>query len=139
MRRVLLALALWAAASSLALAYLLFSSPRAGEISIDIGIGYGNGTVVWFNGTRLQEGSTLLDATEAVAEVEYSSYPMGAFVESINGVENSHPYYWMWWYWDGSSWREGPVAADRYALSDGDVVFWLYEDTSVSPLRPPPG
>ena len=109
-------------------------------IRVNLGIGLWNGTVVWHNGTLVPRGSTLLDVTVAVADVNYTEYPgMGAFVVSINGVENSDPYYWMWWVWTPwVGWQEGPVAADRYVVVDGETLFWYYEDTSQSPLPKPP-
>lgn len=108
-------------------------------IRVDIGIKYKNGTVEWHNSTSLRSGATLLEATAEVAEVSYTEHPgMGCFVDSINGVRNEHPYYWIWWYWDrGSGWMLGPVAADKYALSDGEIVIWFYEDTSQYPPQKP--
>ena len=63
---------------------------------------------------------------------------MGVLVESINGVKNEDPFYWMWWIWtDWGGWQEGPVAADKYVVSDKEVLLWYYEDTSQSPLPKP--
>ncbi|MDK2464426.1 MAG: DUF4430 domain-containing protein [Candidatus Korarchaeota archaeon] len=109
-------------------------------VTVNLGIGIQGGEVTWHNGTRVKKGSTLLDVTLAVASVNYTEYPgMGAFVESINGVANSNPYYWMWWTWtDWGGWQEGPIAADRYVVMDGETLFWYYEDTSQSPLPTPP-
>jgi len=88
----------------------------------------------------METGSTLLDLTCNVSNVNYTSYgSMGCFVNSINGVENENPMFWMWWYWnDYSGWIEGPVAADKYVISDGEILMWFYENTSISPLPTPP-
>ena len=109
------------------------------EVQVSIAICYGD-RIEWFNNTKVKVGSTLLDVTLKVAEVNYTVYPgMGAFVNSINNVENKHPYYWMWWFWtDYEGWVEGPVAADKYVVSDGEILCWFYEDTSKTPLPKPP-
>ncbi|MCS7103050.1 MAG: DUF4430 domain-containing protein [Candidatus Korarchaeum sp.] len=133
-------LLIWAlVATSLYLQQAL--KPQASEelLRVNIGIKYKNGTVEWHNSTAVSSGSTLLDATRKVAVVNHTEYPgMGSFVNSINGVKNEHPYYWMWWYWDKSmGWILGPIAADKYLLSDGEVVIWFYEDTSQYPPQKP--
>lgn len=107
-------------------------------IHVNLGINDGKSTK-WFNGTAVKAGSSLLNVTMLVANVEYTVYPgMGVFVESINGVKNEHPYYWMWWTWTSYGWFEGPVAADKYIVGDGETLFWYYENTSISPLPIPP-
>lgn len=112
---------------------------KARLITVNIGFKYKDGKVEWHNSTKVPSGSTLLDATESVAEVNYTVYPgMGAFITSINGVKNEKPYYWMWWTWNPSTgWTLGPVAADKYVLSAGETVLWYYEDTSKYPPAKP--
>ncbi len=119
---------------------LLQAKQTEGEtITVNIGFKYKDGRVEWHNSTQVAKGSTLLDATKSVAEVNYTIYPgMGAFVNSINGVKNDKPYYWMWWTWNPSTgWTLGPVAADKYVLSDKETVMWYYEDTSKYPPAKP--
>ncbi len=108
-------------------------------ITVNIGLKYRDGRIEWHNSTKVPSGSTLLDATEVVANVNYTVYPgMGAFINSINGVRNEKPYYWMWWTWNPSmGWTLGPVAADKYVLSNGETVLWYYEDTSKYPPTKP--
>ncbi|MEM1983762.1 MAG: DUF4430 domain-containing protein [Candidatus Korarchaeum sp.] len=123
--------------------FLYFQRSPAPQVSekivrVNLGIKYKNGTVEWHNSTSLKEGSTLLDATSKVAIVNYTKYPTGCFVDSINGVRNEHPYYWIWWYWEETTgWTLGPVAADKYVPSDGEVVMWFYEDTTQWPPQRP--
>ncbi|MEM1574639.1 MAG: DUF4430 domain-containing protein [Nitrososphaerota archaeon] len=130
-------------ASSLSIYYYyqyseLLKKIQGTTIHVNLGINDGK-TIKWFNGTAIKLGSSLLDLTMLVANVNYTIYPgMGAFVNSINGVENSHPYYWMWWMWTPYGWMEGPVAADRYIVGDGETLYWYYENTSISPLPMPP-
>jgi len=110
-------------------------------IYVNLGINYGDETpTTWFNRTEVTLGATLLDVTAKVATVNYTVYPgMGVLVTSINDVENSHPYYWMWWMWtEWGGWVEGPVAADRYVVANGETLFWYYENPSISPPPKPP-
>lgn len=113
-------------------------SMEKGTVKVNIGFKYGNGKMEWHNATLLPAGSTLLNATIAVADVNYTLYGMGAFVNSINGVKNEKPNYWIWWTWNPSTgWTLGPVAADKYVLSDGETVLWYYENTSKYPPEKP--
>jgi len=112
-----------------------------GTIKVNIGIDYGNGSRVWFNFTEIKLGETLLDATLKVAKVDYTTYPFGVFVNSIEGVANDPEklMFWIWWYWDSDAnqWKLGPVGCDKYVLSDGLTVIWCYESTAVWPPSPP--
>lgn len=114
------------------------SQGREQLVTVNIGIKYKNGSVEWYNATRVPSGSTLLNVTTKIADVNYTVWGIGAFVNSINGVKNEKPYYWMWWRWDPSmGWTLGPVAADKYVMSDGEIVMWYYEDTSSYPPEKP--
>ena len=59
--------------------------------TVDIMIDYGNGTAAWFNGTRIGAGESLLNATRRVAELDYTVFEFGAFVNTVNGVGNMPP------------------------------------------------
>lgn len=103
-------------------------------VLVSVGIDYGNGTVVWYNETLLPRGATPLSALVAVAVVEYKVSSMGAYVTSVNGVEEkilskSEGYSWLWYILDRERGQLvlGPVAADRYKLVSGDVILWRYE------------
>jgi hypothetical protein len=72
--------------------------------------------------------STVLDALLAAAEasdiiVEHHQESMGAFVDSIDGVENGRDGHFWSYYLDG---EYGTVAADRAALESGAIVRWVY-------------
>ena len=94
-------------------------------VKVSIMIDYGNGTVIWFNGTRVGAGETLLNATLRVADVAYTVSDFGAFVDAVNGVRGLENHYWLWYTYDGG-WVMGPVGADVWRLHDGDVVAWRY-------------
>lgn len=108
---------------------------------VNIGIDYGNGTRVWYNGTK---AATLYDAmVNAGWKVEGKSYgAMGFFVTSINGIENSDSTltYWGWWSWTDFGWSHGGSACDKYILSPGETVIWYYSktDPSTFEMTPPP-
>ncbi len=138
-------LLIWAISSSMLAVYSYYQLKETKKalyrerIEVDLGIKFWNGTITWYNKTQVPAGSTLLDVTMLVAEVNYTTYPgMGVLVESINGVKNEHPFYWIWWIWtDWGGWQEGPVAADKYVVSDKEVLLWYYENTSQSPFPKP--
>ena len=94
-------------------------------VTVDIMVDYGNGTVAWFNGTRVSPGETLLNATLRVADVVYTVSEFGAFVDAVNGVSGAENHYWLWYTYEGG-WAMGPVGADAWRLHDGDVVAWRY-------------
>jgi hypothetical protein len=142
---VLLLLA-WAVAATSAASFLYIENGslrrelEAGEkllgnlVLVNVGIDYGNGTVTWYNNTPLPRGATPLSALVAVATVEYKVSGMGAYITSVNGVEEkilskNEGYSWLWYILDREKGQLvlGPVAADRYKLASGDVVLWRYE------------
>jgi len=98
-------------------------------VTVDIMIYYGNGTATWYNGTRVSAGESLLEATERVAELDYSVTEYGAFVNAVNGVSGEPNKYWMWSHYDGG-WQLGPVGADQWRLHSGDRVAWAYMEFS---------
>jgi hypothetical protein len=94
-------------------------------IKVNIKVDYGNGTIIWYNNTRVSLGESLLNATETTAALAVSHSSMGSFVTSINGVGDDPNAWWLWWYNDGG-WIQGPVGADQWILHDGDEVAWVY-------------
>ncbi len=112
-----------------------YADLRAKLVNVSLAIDYGNGTVVWYNGTLVPKGSTLLSLTVLLAEVEYKVYPgMGVYITSINGVSErivvagKEGYSWLWFVYSESEgkWAMGTTAADKYELRDGDLLMWKY-------------
>jgi len=112
-------------------------------VLVNICIDYGNGTVMWHNGTRVPVGATLFNATLEVASVNYTvwtfsgyGYPKdkAIFVDAIDGVWNDYGAnkYWQWYYWDGSEWVLGPVGCNHpdATVKDGGIYMWRYETVS---------
>ena len=118
------------------------ATTEATSVMVNVLIDYGNGTKTWYLGVVLPSSATVFNATEVIATVNYTDWgPWGIFVDAINGVWNSYPYYWIWWYWNYSAtpprWMLGPVASNFYTLNNGDSVAWYYEDCSEWPPLPP--
>jgi hypothetical protein len=93
--------------------------------TVDIKIDYGNGTLAWYNYTRIGAGESLLNATLRVADLDYTMYEFGVFVNTVNGVGGNPDKYWLWSYID-DGWQPGMVGADQWTLHDGDKVAWTY-------------
>ena len=92
---------------------------------VDIMIDYGNGTVQWYNDTRIQTGASVLDATVLACDIEFQISDFGSFVTAINGVEQDASHFWIWSFYD-DEWGMGPVGADQYNIHDGDIIGWTY-------------
>ena len=73
-------------------------------------------------------GTTVLDVLLAAADatgftVDYDHESMGAFVHSIDGIENGREdHHWSYYLND----EYGQIASDKAYVEDGDEVRWLY-------------
>ena len=117
--------------------YQKYVEERSTTIVVDIGINYGNGTLVWYNNTKLLKGMSVYDALLIVADtVNSTTSPFGVYVRGINGVNENANDSWIYainrndsdvnawfaingWYYPGAS-------CDRLALKEGDSVVWLF-------------
>jgi hypothetical protein len=140
---LLLVLLIWALIATSIASYLYLENQSLSRelsvignkyVRVNIGIVYGNGTRTWYNGTLLPRGATALTALVTVARVEYKLGSWGAYVTSVNGVQEniiskSEGYSWMWYRYDPNKGElvPGEVASDKYKLADGDVIVWSYE------------
>ena len=129
-------------------------SQRISEISkvftkVDIGINYGNGTIVWFNNTMIIAGTDAFKALLSVTDVNYTTGPSGVFVMGINGVNMNETCGWVFavykrcepsWGLSTSvdNWIYPGVAADRVILKDDDIIVWLYYNWALKGWPPPP-
>jgi hypothetical protein len=112
---------------------------KATTLSVNVTINYENGTVTWYNATRVPAGYTLFDLTQKIAIVKYSYSaliePGHVFVDSINNkAAYTDPSYtwgygWIWYYWNDAekNWVSGPVGCDAWLLKDGGIYKWNYE------------
>ncbi|QOJ78589.1 DUF4430 domain-containing protein [Infirmifilum lucidum] len=140
---LLVAVLAWAIIATTLASYLYLENNRLSrEISylggrvviVNVGIDYGNGTIAWFNSTALPRGSTALTALVSVAQVEYKLGSWGAYVTSVNSVQEkiiskNEGYSWMWYRYDQAKKALvlGEVAADKYKLASGETIVWRYE------------
>ena len=91
----------------------------------------------WFRDVEVAHGANAYELTEQVTggEVEDTWYPAFRthFVDSLMGVENENPNYWLIYVWNESqdAWEPLPVGADLYSLKDGHIMAWSYTDTSL--------
>lgn len=113
----------------------LSSKVKEAIIAANLGIDYGNGSALrWFNDTKINAGSTLLDLTKLVASVNYTLYSTGAFMNAIDGVWGSGGKYWSWYSHSSFGWALGSVACDRYVVGMNETVVWV---CSANPQPPP--
>jgi hypothetical protein len=134
----------WALAASFTASYYYYeygdlsSKVKQTMITANLGVNYGNGSETqWYNGTRINAGSTLLDLTKLVASVNYTSSLSGSSVNAINGVSSSDGKYWLWWSHSSFGWAFGSVACDRYVVGENETLFWYREAYSSNPEPPP--
>ncbi len=108
------------------------------ELEVDLGIDYGNGTVIWFNATSMPVASTLFDLIQKEAVVDYDYYAMTEpghiLVTSINGLEPNYETFefWFWYYWDSEAgkWIHGQIGCDAWKLETDGIYKWVYESES---------
>ena len=112
-------------------------------IQVSLLIHVGEDDVRWFRDFEVLKGANAYELTEQATEGELeSTYYTSLFshwVESIMGVPNEAPNYWLIFQWNASSegWEPLPVGADLFSLKDGHVLAWSYTDTSVDPQPVP--
>jgi len=97
-------------------------------ILVDIKIDYGGDNVVWYNSTRVPMNAKLLEATEIIAQVDYTVSEYGAIVNDIGDVGGDEGFFWLWYTHEDGGWQMGMVGADTWSLKDGDIVAWEYTD-----------
>jgi hypothetical protein len=97
-------------------------------ILVDIKIDYGGDNVVWYNSTRVPLNAKLLEATEIIAQVDYTVSEYGAIVNGIGDVGGDEGFFWLWYTYEEGGWQMGMVGADVRSLKAGDIVAWEYTD-----------
>ena len=110
----------------------LLDRMRGSVLTVNIGVYYGNRTMAWYD-TPALIGMNLFEVTSRVANLTYSgTYGTGVSTTSINGVENSHPYYWIFYCWNSTQgWFEPTyAAADQHIVKEGESFLWFYENTT---------
>jgi len=134
----------WALAASFMAGHYYFQytdlSAKVKEriITANLGINYGNGSDIrWFNETKINAGSTLLDLTKLLASVNCTGSLSGVSINAIDSVPNSYPRWWVWWSHSSYGWTFGPVSCDRYIVGENETVLWYRQDISTYPPPQP--
>ncbi len=144
---VTLGLIIWSMTATLSAAYYYAQYIETREtfeefesliIRANVLIDYGNSTQSWHNETMIS-GATAFDVLlTATKNVEYTIYPFGVYVTSIDGVEvegtPTSGRAWLWYYWNAtaSKWIDLYQASDAYILKPNDSITWRYEYYSYS-------
>ena len=142
---VALVMLCWALAASFMAGYYeylyadLLTKVKTGIVTASLGINYGNGSsIVWFNNTRINAGSTLLDLTQLLASVDYTGNPSeGVFLDAIDGVPNSNPKYWLSFSYSSFGWMSLSIGCDKYIVGEDETLVWSRQVYSSSPVLSP--
>jgi len=108
---------------------------RGEIINVNIGINYGNGTLVWYNDTQVFSGFTAYLALLYVADnVNSSTGAFGAYVYGINNVTEYDSVSWLYAVYNRDvdafvkvgKWVYPSVSSNDFILVDGDVIVWVF-------------
>lgn len=96
-------------------------------LQIKIIIDYNNETIETYHEIYLIDGATVLDALRAVANVDATYWEAyDAFlINSVNGVVNNAENNNRWWVFSVNG-EHAQVSAEKFKLSESDVVEWIY-------------
>ena len=140
-------LACWALAASFMAGYYWLQYTdvinRVGgtAINVNIGIKTGNNSeTLWHNNTKALIGMTLFRITKNLVNVTYNSASgFGVYITAIDNVASNSTHGWVWWKWDSSthSWTFVSISSDAYAVADGEILLWYYENAMSWPPAPP--
>ena len=86
---------------------------------ITLTVNFGNGTIMEFNDLN---GSTVLDVTTSVLDVNIQWFGSLAYVKGIEGLTGEGEYGWQYWV----NGEFASIAANLYSLKNGDNVTWVY-------------
>lgn len=86
---------------------------------IELTVDFGNGTIREYLSLN---GSTVLEVTSSVLEVEVQWFASLAYIRSIEGKVGEGEYGWQYWVND----EFASAAVNLYTLEDGDTVSWVF-------------
>jgi hypothetical protein len=93
-------------------------------------IDFGNGTMIWYNGTSFQPGWNLYQATLVLTggRVDATWYPQYGehYVYGIMGVDNTQSMFWFLWSYSSAGWNTTQVGADDIQVVNGSTYAWTY-------------
>ncbi|MGD9396475.1 MAG: DUF4430 domain-containing protein [Candidatus Thorarchaeota archaeon] len=97
---------------------------------ITLTVDFGNGTVRDYQNLS---GSTVLNVTSSVLEVEVQWYGPLAYIKAIEGLVGEGEYGWE--YWVNNEFAS--LAVNLYSLEDGDTILWKYTSPEPQPQQDP--
>jgi hypothetical protein len=117
--------------------YLSLKPASSSLYAADILIDFGNGTRLWYNGTRVQPGWNMYVETVVLShgDLQAQWYPdyQEHLVTGIDGVSDSQTMSWfLWTYNETASWQTSQVGADLLPVYNGSVFAWTYCGESAS-------
>jgi hypothetical protein len=86
---------------------------------ITLTVDFGNGTIKEYSNLN---GSSVLEVTSSVLEVEIRWFGPFAYIKGIEGFLGEGEYGWQYWV----NGEFASVAVSHYLLSDNDDVAWVY-------------
>ena len=115
------------------------STSPSNNVEVNTIFNYGNGTITWFNKTRVSESWNFYNLTVFLT---YGRVHSQAFpdlqnehqVLGINGIEQNSTDYWSLWKYCPSynAWAWSPVGADRISLSNNGIYGWYYQNQNTN-------
>jgi hypothetical protein len=98
-------------------------TPEENMIHVTLLLDYG--TTQERKETQIKKGSSVLDLLRQETQVDYTVWPFGVFVTSINGLANdaTRGHYWLYWV----NGVYATVSSDAFVLQEGDFVEWRYK------------
>ncbi|MFW9962636.1 MAG: DUF4430 domain-containing protein [Candidatus Sifarchaeia archaeon] len=86
---------------------------------ITLTVDFGNGTIREYNDLN---GSTVLEVTSSVLEIEVQWFGPLAYIKGIEGLIGEGEYGWQYWV----NGEFASTAVNLYSLEDGDTVAWVF-------------
>ena len=104
------------------------------SINIDFIVDFGNGTIIYFNQTRVPVGFSMYDSTEFIIGEEnidsiYYSDFNAYFVNSLLGTGNNPDYAWSAWQYQ-QDWKLLEIGSNLFIPKDGQTIAWYYQDVN---------
>ena len=109
------------------------------KVEVNTIFNYGNGTIAWFNKTKVSASWNFYNLTvflangrvdsEVFTDVQNEHQVLG-----INGVNQTSTDYWSLWKYCPSynAWAWSPVGADRISLSNNGIYGWYYQNQNTN-------
>lgn len=115
------------------------STSGENEVEVNTIFNYGNGTISWFNKTRVSDGWNFYNLTLFLTNGRVHSQVFPDLqnehqVLGLNGLEQNSTYYWSLWKYCSSynAWDWSPVGADKISLSNNGVYGWYYQNQNTN-------